>query len=108
MKEVLPISAAECSVDVIEKITQQVNHMATQIEGIDIGDFIPVVVGKDVYGVEYSGNSSGDEYKECTDTRCYDDTRIIHEVCRRNDWPIGAPILICSMETGTCCFCKCH
>ena len=88
----------------IKKITEQASHVAMNVEGIEAGDLIPVMVEDQLYLTEFDPLNS--TTPDCTQPTCTENQSAINQVCKSEGWPPGKPVLVCNTD-GTCCNCYC-
>ncbi|RPH30724.1 MAG: hypothetical protein EHM93_15315 [Bacteroidales bacterium] len=110
MKTKNNIDASGLEKRVIQSIKKQV-HITLQNQGDLKLDKTPVIVGEAEYFVasEPLDNRTMDQEEPpyCASSICSQYSQQIHRICHDQSWPPGRLILVCSPDTGECCYCSC-
>ena len=106
MEEYKSLSDAGLSEEVLNKIQQQVNFYGNQAEGLDDGDAVPVVVNDEIHLASYQSEGEASQFPDCPALHCSNHhVPGLREYCR--EVGPGHKALVCSFETGECCYCVC-
>jgi len=69
---------------------------------------IPVVVNGETYIVNPKKEYKDAITPDCSEERCNSASEQICECCKKYNWPIGYPVLVCDAASGNCCYCHCR
>ncbi|MBL6448470.1 hypothetical protein JMN32_19310 [Fulvivirga sp. 29W222] len=90
--------------NIIESIAKQANHNASNLEGIEDGDLIPVMVNGEIYVNPFKHDYT--MAPTCEPQKCESVRKELNQICKDNNWPAGHYVLVCSVD-GECCNCEC-